>query len=294
MSALSRFSWVQLALTALLAVGFAAVLAVRGQADPAPRIVSVGGSVTEIVFALGQGHRLVARDTTSVYPPEALALPDVGYVRRLSPEGVLSVDPQLILAEEGAGPPETLALLGESQIPVELIPMGFDRAAVLAKITAVAAVLGVPEQGAELAQQVGTQIDAALAQADQAGLGGKRVLFVLSTQGGRIMAAGDNTAAAGIITMAGAQNAVQGIEGYKQLTDEALLTAAPDVILLMDSKGPRAVTDEDLFANPALLATPAGQARAVLRMEPLQLLGFSVRTGQAISALAQQLQSVGS
>lgn len=292
MSALSRFSRVQLAL--ILAMGFALVLALRAQADPAQRIVAVGGSVTEIVYALGQGDRLVARDTTSVYPPEALELPDVGYVRRLSPEGVLSVDPDLILTEEGAGPPEALALLSESRIPVEQIPMGFDRAAVLAKIEAVAQVLEVPEQGAALAQQVGAEIDTALSQAEAAGLSGKRVLFVLSAQGGRIMAAGSNTAAAGIITMAGAQNAVQGIEGYKPLTDEALLTASPDVILLMDSMGPRAVKDEDLFANPALLATPAGQARAVLRMEPLQLLGFSVRTGQAISDLARQLQAIGS
>lgn len=292
MRRLSRFSRVQLAQTLLLAAGFALALAAQGRSEAAQRIVSVGGSVTEIVYALDQQHRLAARDTTSVYPEAALALPDVGYVRRLSPEGVLSVQPDLILAEEGAGPPVTLALLQESEIPVVQIPMGFDRAAVLAKITAVAEALGVPERGAVLAARTGAGIDAALAEAS--GLAGKRVLFVLSAQGGRIIAAGSGTAAEGIIRMAGSQNAVQGFEGYKPLTDEALLQAAPEVILLMDRRGPMAVSDEDLFANPALAATPAGQARTVLRMEPLQLLGFSVRTGKAIRALAAQLARAGS
>ena len=59
----------------------------------AKAVVTVGGPVTEIVYALGEQDRIVARDTTSVYPPEANQLPDVGYMRRLSPEGVLSVNP---------------------------------------------------------------------------------------------------------------------------------------------------------------------------------------------------------
>ena len=80
--------------------------------DPASRVVSIGGAVTEIVYALGEEARLVARDTTSNYPPEATALPDVGYIRRLSPEGVMSVRPDLILSEEGAGPPEALKVSG--------------------------------------------------------------------------------------------------------------------------------------------------------------------------------------
>ncbi len=71
----------------------------------ARRVLSLGGSVTEIVYALGEEARLIGRDTTSNWPPEANALPDVGYVRALSPEGVLSVAPELIIADEGAGPP---------------------------------------------------------------------------------------------------------------------------------------------------------------------------------------------
>lgn len=285
MTRLTPICWLQLALSALLVL----TLAVRASADPAERIVSVGGSVTEIVYALGQQHRLVARDTTSNFPAEALDLPDVGYVRRLSPEGLLSVNPDLILTEEGAGPPEALEVLSESRIPVVSIPMGFDRAAVSAKITAVAQALGVPEQGADLAARV----DADIVAAEHGGLTGKSVLFVLAMQGGRILAGGQETAADGILAMAGASNAAGGFEGYKLMTDEAILTAAPDVILLMAGRGDMAVTDAALFAHPAIASTPAGQQQAVLRMDGMLLLGFSVRTGQALHELTTGLRDIG-
>jgi iron complex transport system substrate-binding protein len=81
------------------------------------RILSIGGSVTEVIFALGEQGRLVARDTTSSFSAAAKDLPDVGYMRSLSPEGVLSVTPGLILAEEGSGKPETIAVLEAADIP---------------------------------------------------------------------------------------------------------------------------------------------------------------------------------
>lgn len=273
----------------LLSVGLAVLAAMPVAADPAQRIVTAGGSVTEIVYALGQESRLVARDSTSTYPEAALDLPDIGYVRRLSPEGLLSVDPDLILVEDGAGPPEALALIRETEIPVVTIPMGFDRAAVMAKIAAVAEALDMRAQGAELAQRIGGEIDAATA--DVAGPG-QRVLFVLSVQDGRLLAAGQNTAADGIIRMAGAQNAVTGFDGYKQLSDEAVLSAAPDAILLMQARGDADVAQAELLAHPAIAATPAGKKAAVIRMNGMLLLGFSVRTGQAVTELAAGLRDL--
>lgn len=266
------------ALTAVLALPVAAQ----------NRIVSAGGSVTEIIYALGQQDRLVARDTTSNHPPQVHELPDVGYIRRLSPEGVLSVNPDMIIAEDGAGPPEALDVLKESAIPLVSIPMGFDRAAVEAKITAVADALGVPEDGAALAARVTGEIDAATADL---GATSPKVLFILTMQGGRIMAAGTDTAADGIITLAGGTNASTGFEGYKPISDEAVLTAAPDIILIMDRGGARGMSNEDILANPALAVTPAGQAGRIIRMDGMLLLGFSVRTGEAVTKLAAAFQN---
>lgn len=274
-------------LTLKLAALSVLIFTASAQADPAQRIVSAGGSITEIIYALGQEHRLVARDSTSNHPPQVAELPNIGYVRRLSAEGLLSVNPDLILAEEGAGPAETLEVLAESQIPLISIPMGHDRAAVIAKIKAVAEALEVPEDGDALADKVGEAIDAAT---DAGELTGQRVLFVLSFQGGRVMAAGQDTAAQGIIEMAGAKNAVQGFEGYKPMGDEAIITAAPDVILMMDSGRHITMTDDEILAHPAIAATPAGQNAQILRMDGMLLLGFSVRTGQAIIDLTEGLR----
>lgn len=94
MSVLSRL---YLGLNLVIAAAFAGHMAL---ADPATRIVSVGGSVTEIVYALDQQHRLIARDTTSVFPAEARQLPDIGYQRALAPEGVLSVAPDMTLLRD--------------------------------------------------------------------------------------------------------------------------------------------------------------------------------------------------
>ncbi|SDO20717.1 iron complex transport system substrate-binding protein [Lutimaribacter pacificus] len=288
MTRIHPFFVLQTALVVLLSL----FLAATAKADqPAQRIVSVGGAVTEIVYALGEDHRLVARDTTSNHPAEALELPDVGYIRRLSPEGLLSVNPDLIIAQEGAGPPEAVALLQEAAVPMIEIPEGHDTEAVVAKITAVAEALGVAEKGAALAGDDRKQIEAA--QAGATGLAGKRVLFILSMAGGRIMAGGVDTPADGIIGMVGATNATADFEGFKPVTDEAILASGADVILVMDRTGDMGITDDALFSHPAIAATPAGQNRAVVRMDGMMMLGFSVRTPEAVRELSKALQQVG-
>ena len=87
------------------------------------RIVSIGGAITEILYALGLEQRVVAIDSTSFYPPQALHdKPNVGYMRALSPEGVLGLSPSLILATEDAGPKEAVAVLRAAGIPFVLVP----------------------------------------------------------------------------------------------------------------------------------------------------------------------------
>lgn len=263
----------------------------QGSALAGDRVLSLGGSVTEIVYALGEADRLVARDTTSSYPPEVEDLTDVGYLRALSPEGVLSVEPDLVLAEEGAGPPEAIAVLEAARIPFVTIPDGYNREAVRAKIEAVANALGVPEKGAVLAADVDAALADAVAAAD--GTETKRVMFILSMQGGRILASGTDTAADGIIHLAGAINAVTAYEGYKPLTDEAAITAQPDVILMMDRGGDHSADNSEVFSHPGLAASPAAQTGAVVRIDGLLLLGFGPRTPEAVNRLSDALVGAG-
>ena len=71
-------------------------------AAPQEKIVTLGGDVTEIVYALGASSSLVARDSTSQWPQAANVLPDVGYLRQLNAEGILSMRPTLVLASAQA------------------------------------------------------------------------------------------------------------------------------------------------------------------------------------------------
>lgn len=255
-------------------------------AEESPRVLSLGGAVTEIVYALGAGDLLVGRDQTSTHPAQAEALPNVGYVRRLAPEGILSVDPTLILAETGAGPAETVDLMTGAGVPWVKVPSGYDAAAIPAKVHVIADALGLEDQGDALAERIETQLAAAQADAANRDVS---VMFVMSLQGGRVMAAGRETAADGIITLAGAQNAITAFDGYKQLTDEAVLTAAPDVILMMARAGEHAINDAAIQSHPALGATPAAQNGAIIRMDGVYLLGFGPRTPDAIRDLSRQL-----
>lgn len=282
-----------LALLAPLASGDAVVgraQAQEMQKVDTSKLVSIGGAITEIIYAMGEEGRLVARDSTSMYPPEAMKLPDVGYMRALSAEGVIAVNPTAILAVEGSGPADALAVLKSAGIPFETVPEGFDRAAILNKIDVVGKFLGVPEKAKALEEKVGAELDKAIAEAakrpqDER----KRVLFILSFQNGRIMAAGNRTAADGIIALAGATNATDGtFDGYKPLTDEAVINAKPDVVMVMTRAGASS-TDEEIFGHPAISVTPAGENKAIVRMDGLHMLGFGPRTASAIADLNKEL-----
>ncbi|MGB3390662.1 MAG: ABC transporter substrate-binding protein [Pseudaminobacter sp.] len=251
------------------------------------RIAAIGGSITEIVYALGEEGKLVARDSTSTSPEAALELPDVGYMRALSPEGVLSVSPTGILALAGSGPAEAVDVLKKASVQFITVPETFDHNGILDKIRIVGKSLGADAAADKLAASV----DADLAAAEKLTVGvteRKRILFLLSMQGGKLLAAGTDTAADGIIRLAGGINAVEGFSGYKQLSDEAALTARPDLVLMMD-RGDDQSAAADLFEHPGLAGTPAAKARKLVLMDGSYLLGFGPRTAGAVRDLAVAL-----
>jgi iron complex transport system substrate-binding protein len=270
----------------------AMLLAGPSLAEDGRRIVTLGGSVTEIAVALGAGESLVARDTTSNWPESVLDLPDVGYIRALSPEGVLSVAPDLIIAEGDAGPVEAVDVLKAAGVPFLLMPEAATADALPAKILAVGDALGLPEEAKALAAEVQAGLDEATTRADGVTVK-KRALFILSLQGGRVMAGGEGTEAAGIITLAGAENAGTGFQGYKQMTDEAVIAAAPEVILMMDREGDLSISDADILAHPALAETPAGKTGQIIRMDGMLMLGFGPRTPDAARQLFDAIYPAG-
>lgn len=271
-----------------MGLGAAATAALPANAQPSPRIVSVGSSITEIVYALGAEKLLVGVDTTSLYPDAARKLPQVGYMRALSAEGVLSLKPTLIIATTAAGPAGALDQLKATGIEIMILPDLYDYESVVTKIAAIGKVTGrVAAADAMIAKgrEAMTSLAAALAKtADR-----PRVLFLLSMTGGAPQAAGRDTAAAGIIKLAGGINAVEGYSGYRPLTPESVLTSRADFVLVTRQTVEAMGGTQAILDQPALNRTPAGKAGRIIEFDTLLLLGFGPRTPQAARELAMAL-----
>jgi iron complex transport system substrate-binding protein len=245
----------------------------------AGRIVSIGGAVTEILFALGLGDRVVGIDLTSTYPPAARALPQVGYMRALSPEGVLSLAPDLVVAVEGSGPPDAIEVLERASVPFVLVPEAYDAGSAVKKIRFIADLLGVREKGEAVVAAL--QADLGALEGIRASIAERRkAIFVLGLSTGAPLVAGEHTAANGIFALAGVDNALSGFSGYRPASDEAAMGAAPDAVVIMAERGHQ-LTPEVVFAAPAFAGTPAARDGRLVALSGSYMLNFGPRTAHA-------------
>lgn len=259
----------------------------RARAVPARRIVSIGGAVTEILYRLGQDAEIVGVDSTSQFPAEALKTKaDIGYIRALGAEGVLSLNPSLVLAAEGAGPPDALRLIEQAGVAIVRVPDQPSAAGIVERVRVVAQTLGVPERGAALIGEIEEGF-ARLAEAKARITRPARALFVLSFQSGRPLVGGEGTTADAMLALAGATNAAPSLSGWKPMSDEGLIATAPEAIVMMDH-GPSGAA-QDPFTFPAFAATPAAETRRLVVMNSLYLLGFGPRTPAAARELMAAL-----
>lgn len=259
----------------------AACLSMAVQAAVPQRVVSLGGSVTEIVYELGQGARLVADDLSSLYPDAATRLPRVGYYRAVSLEGILSVRPDLVLASDNAGPREVLDRVQDMGVPVEQVPDGPSLSSLYERVQAIAGVLAVPGRGDALAARIRADVQAA-----QSLPGRSLRALLLMNRTGQFMAAGAGTAAHALLSLAGLHNVLSEQVGYQSLSAEGVAALAPELIIL--TKESLGGEDVNAFlARPGIAATPAAQAARLLVLDDLLALGLGPRTGQAIRMLKQ-------
>jgi len=274
--------------TALAGLGATLVSAPAARAQQDKRIVAVGSAITEIVYALGAERQLAGVDTTSLYPEAARALPQVGYMRALSAEGVLSLKPNLVIATTAAGPAAALEQLRATGIEVVVLPDHYDYESVVAKIEAVGRLTGRERQARELIAE---------GRGEMTRLGGRlaetttrpRVLFLLSMGGGAPQAAGHGTAADGIIRLGGGINAIDGYAGYRPLTPEAAIASRADFVLVTKQTVDALGGTQAILDQPALRQTPAGKSGRIVQFDALLLLGFGPRTPQAATQLAAVL-----
>lgn len=251
-------------------------------------VVSIGGDVTEIVYALGSGDRVIAVDVTSRHPQVARDLPQVGYMRQLSAEPILSLSPKLILAIADSGPPPVLDQLRAAGACLVLVPDGNSTDAVIGKVESVAAALGREAEGAALKEKLAA--DFVALQSTVADFKEQpRVLFLFSVGEGAPMIGGRETSADAIIQLSGGRNAIQEFSDFKPVSSEGLIAAQPDVLLVTELTLDKMGGVDGLLARDDIAQTPAGRNKRVVAMESLLLLGFGPRTPQAIRDLAVAL-----
>ncbi|XHS80543.1 hemin ABC transporter substrate-binding protein [Burkholderiaceae bacterium UC74_6] len=260
-------------------------------AAPAPRVVVIGGALTEIVYEFGAQGLLVGVDSTSLYPAAATQLPNVGYARTLSAEGLLSLAPSLIVATEDAGPPGVLRQVEAARVPLHVLRADHRFEGLINRTARLGELLDRKAEARALIDRLNqqwTQVRAIRPAAKP-----PRVLFILSHGMNQVRIAGQETAADAVINYAGGMNALQapthGFSGYKPLTPEAVIAAAPDVILCTDQGLEAAGGIDGLLKLPGLAQTPAGQKRRVVAMDALEMLGFGPRLPQAVGKLAKAL-----
>jgi iron complex transport system substrate-binding protein len=258
------------------------------EAPAAARLVVVGGAVTEIVFALGAGDRVVGVDTSSQYPAVTAKLPKVGYQRQLAAEGVLGLGPTKVLLTEAAGPPEAIAQLAQAGVATVTIPGADSIEGAAARIRAVGAAIGEAEAAEALAADVARRAEAAR---DRAATRAPRpeALFLYARGPGTLFVGGAGSSAASMLALAGADNAGAALEGFAPLTAESASAAAPDVIVV-PTKGLASLGGVDgVLRQPGLAETPAGAAKRVVAVDDLLTLGFGPRLPEAIDHVADAL-----
>ena len=257
---------------ALIMAGLASLLTVPllQAAEPVTRVISAGGSVSEWVVALGAEDRLVGVDTTSLHPQQITRLPSVGYQRQLAAEGVLALKPQLLLGTEEIGPPPVLEQLKAAGVQIEVLSSGAELGVLNNNLKRLGELLGE----SVAAEQAWQQFEQSLAQAKPQLIGASpKVLMLFGAQNGSPLVAGKNTVADWLIQQVGAENlAVH--QGYKALSNEALLGLNPQVLVIADRTGKQEQALATLLTHlPSLQQTAAVQQKRVISMDPTLLVG---------------------
>lgn len=276
--------------TALVFASFIVSAELCNPVEDSSRIAVAGGSITEIIYLLGYEQRLVGVDLTSNFPEAATSLPSVGYVRNLSVEGLLSLQPTLILGEDDMGPPAVLEQLEDAGVVTKRIPESHDAEGILTKIECVANLLDLPTIETEPRLQEFRTVADQLKEARADYPDSVSVALLLSLNSGAPVAAGDNTSGGGFLRMVGARNVFADIDGWKPVSPEFMAAANPDVIVV-PTRGANAIGGiTEVASHPSLRATKASLNDRIVVIDGMAMLGFGPRTLQTALDLARELR----
>jgi len=250
------------------------------------RIVSVSGTLSEILVGLGLESQIVGVDVTSTYPASLEKLPKVGHNRNISAEGILALNPDVIVtSDQSMIAANVLKQLNSTGRKVVTFRQEFSEEGTIHLIREVGAYFNAKPQAEKMVKAV---------QADLARLpkttSPKKLLFIYARGTGTLMVSGKNTSLDKMFILIGHKNAVTDFTDFKPLTSESLLAANPDVLVLFSS-GLESVDGIDgLLKVPGIAYTNAGKNKKIVSMDGQYLTGFGPRLGKAAAELAQKVK----
>ena len=265
----------------------------------ADRIIAVdmSGALAQTVWGLGLGDRLVGRDISTTFPGTE-DLPIVtGTGHAISPEAVLGLRPDIIITDGTVGPIDVMLQLRLAGVTVIFIqvPPGMNQAP--GQAIRVAEVFGLEAEGKALAERIQSDIDEVVATIRANAPANRedklRIMFLyLRGSSGIYYLFGNESGAGELIEALGGIDVAGeiGWAGLRPVTDEALIAANPDLIMVMTG-GLTSVggVDELVRTKPAIGLTKAGQQRRFVDMADSEVLGFGPRTPEVIDALARAI-----
>ena len=258
----------------------------KNEASGGTRIVCVSKQLTEFLFALHQGDKIVAVDLSSTYPEEAKKKTTVGYHRHLSAEGIAALDPTLVVHQGDVAPAEVTTQLAQLKIPVKVYPSANTLDSAKIVLSLLAKEVGQERTADSLNRQLDADLAAAQAQVAQYP-GRPRVLVIhFGQQRNQYFVIGTRGAAKKMIELAGGEQAAD-TSGFRNLSPEVIVKLQPDVILATDFGWDRLGSREKLLELPGLALTPAAKNGKIYRVEEHDLLYFGPRSGKNIQKLAE-------
>ena len=255
------------------------------------RWVIAGGSITELVYAIGAGNKVVGVDETTSYPEQTQALPHIGYWKQLSTEGILSLRPSTFVTWDDAEPKMVLRQLAQHNVKVISLPRTPATFELMLKnIRTLAISLDKQKEAEALIDSLQSRLAEINAKNNQIKQKVK-VMFFLSPGGGIPQVAGKTCVADAILHLAGGEN-IATHENYRIYSAEAIIAANPELIVITtqsqktQADGLRAF--EGLASVPGVSMTQAWKNQRIIEIDQSLILGMGPRIVDAVELLHQQ------
>lgn len=255
-----------------------------------PRIVAAGGSITEIVFALGRGDWVIATDSTSMYPKEATSLTKLGYFRQLSTEGVLAQQPTMLLGAEATGPSVALEQIAHAGVEVTTFNVDKNLSGLKRLVLDIGEKLSASDNAITLVHDIEKKVEQQKARYADKTLAFNtpiKALFVVANNDRGITVAGKNTVPQALFDTLGIVNIGDAVEGYKVMHAESVLMQNPDIVIAAGHMLRGKSAKDALCTHHALAATFAGIHCLVEAMDSSISLGLSPRFDVALQLVAE-------